>query len=481
MVEPRQTLRASMRSEPALFDPAQGADAATVHMQRNLFDGITDIDENGEIVPGLAESWTVSGDGLVYTFTMRAGVKFHDGTDFDAGAAKFNLDRSIELNQTVAGILRPVTSVEAPDKQTLVVTLEAPTGRFLLNMAGVAGLMSSPAAIQKYGGNIIRNPTGAGPFEFVEWLTNDRVVMKRFDDYWGDKALVDEIVWRPVPDENARVVGLLNGNTEFIDAVPAKDLDILEADSEAVLFELPAFNFRAIFLQNSEPPFDSVDLRLALAHSIDRKAIIESVLFGRVEESFGPLGPDQWAYDPAFKAQAFDEEASKAALARAGRPDGFSFEMIVIATSAEEQIGQIIKTQAEAANIEITIAPVKVAGMIDAMITQTFTAIQRGDAGLSAADPDEFMYNSFTTEGFRNRGSYSNPEVDEILLEAQQTLDRADRIPLYRRAQKIISEEAAMVFINTPYGPSLVAMSPKLKGFVSPDNRYDFRKAFLEE
>ena len=470
-----------MRSEPALLDPAQGADAATVHMQRNLFDGITDIDENGEIVPGLAESWTVSGDGLVYTFTMRSGVKFHDGTDFDSEAAKFNLDRSIELDQTAANILRPVESVEAPDKQTLVITLKAPTGPFLQSMAGAAGLMSSPAAIQKYGVNIVRNPTGTGPFQFVEWVPNDRLVMKRFDEYWDEKALLDEIVWRPVPDENIRVVGLRAGNADFIDLVPAKDIETLEADPEVVLVELPAFNFRGIFLQNTEAPFDKMDFRLAVAQSIDRKEIIDSVLVGRVKETFGPLGADQWAYDPDFKAQEFDVEASREALARAGRPDGFSFDMIVITTPAEERIGHMIKVQAEEVGIEITIAPVKVAGMIDAMITRSFTAIQRGDASSSAADPDGFMYNSFTTEGFRNPGDYSNPEVDDILLKAQQTLDRAERTALYRQAQKIISEEVAMVFINTPYGPSLVAMSPKLKGFVSSDNRYNFRQAYLEE
>src|SRR5918997_1628765 len=218
---PPGTLFVALEAEPPELDPNLSSAYVDRQGMASLYDKLVDIDEQGEIVPMLAESYEVSDDELVYTFQLREGVKFHDGTPFNAEAVKFNLERYQEKDSVRSTEVEPIESVEVVDEYTVRVTLSEPFAPFLAVLTDRAGIIASPRAIEENNGRISEDPVGTGPFEFVERVRGDHITVKKNQDYWREGVpKLDKIIYRGIDDENVQYQNLQSGELDLIDSIP---------------------------------------------------------------------------------------------------------------------------------------------------------------------------------------------------------------------------------------------------------------------
>ena len=266
--------------EPPHLDPTAGAAAAIDEVvYANVFEGLTRIGSRGEVLPALAESWTVSDDGKVYTFKLHAGVKFHDGTDFNADDVKFSLDRARAENSTNAqkGLFAAIDTVEVADPATVKVTLKNPQGSFLYNMGWGDAVIVAPESAETNKDK----PVGTGPFKFDNWAKGSSITIVKNPDYWGEAVALDKAEFRIVPDAAAAVPALLSGDVQAFPFFPADDaLPQIQSDPRFKVVIGSTEGETILSTNNKKPPFDNFKVRQAIAHTIDRKAIIEAASSG---------------------------------------------------------------------------------------------------------------------------------------------------------------------------------------------------------
>nr|MBA3446006.1 ABC transporter substrate-binding protein [Pseudaminobacter sp.] len=282
--------------EPPHLDPTAGAAAAIDEvLYANVFEGLTRIGPNGEVLPALAESWTASDDGKVYTFKLRSGVKYHDGSDFNADDVKFSLDRARAEDSTNAqkALFAAIETVDVVDPASVKVTLKNPQGSFLYNLGWGDAVIVAPETAESNK----EKPVGTGPFKFDNWAKGSAITLVRADGYWGDPVALDKAEFRIIPDAAAAIPALLSGDVQALpnfqlgDALPQVQSDprfkvvIGSTEGETVLST-----------NNKKPPFDNLKVRQAIAHAIDRKAIIDGASGG-----FGvPIGSHFASHNPAY-------------------------------------------------------------------------------------------------------------------------------------------------------------------------------------
>ncbi|RVB05995.1 ABC transporter substrate-binding protein, partial [Mesorhizobium sp. M7A.F.Ca.CA.004.07.1.1] len=265
--------------EPPHLDPTAGAAAAIDEvLYANVFEGLTRIGPTGEVLPDLAESWTISDDGKVYTFKLHTGVKFHDGTDFDAGDVKFSLDRARAENSVNAqkGLFAAIDTIDVVDPATVKVTLKNPQGSFLYNMGWGDAVIVAPESAETNK----EKPIGTGPFKFQSWAKGSSITLVKSDNYWGTPASLDKAEFRIVPDAAAYVPALLSGD---IQAFPFFDADSLAQIKDDPRFKVVIGSTEGetiLSINNKKPPFDKLQVRQAISYALDRKAIIDGASAG---------------------------------------------------------------------------------------------------------------------------------------------------------------------------------------------------------
>ena len=261
--------------EPPHLDPTAGAAAAIDEIvYANVFEGLTRIGAHGEVLPDLAESWTISDDGKVYTFKLHANVKFHDGTDFNADDVKFSLDRARADNSTNAqkGLFAAIDSVDVVDPATVKVTLKNPQGSFLYNLGWGDAVIVAPETAETNKDK----PVGTGPFKFDHWTKGSEITIVKADGYWGDPVFLDKAEFRIVPDAAAAIPALLSGDVQAFPNFPAGDaLPQIQSDPRFKVVIGSTEGETILSTNNKKPPFDNLKVRQAIAHALDRKAIID--------------------------------------------------------------------------------------------------------------------------------------------------------------------------------------------------------------
>ena len=305
-------------SDPVALDGALVSDGESLRPIDQMFEGLVTLKEGTtEVVPALATSWKADAAGTSWTFNLRENVKFHDGTDFNADAVCFNFDRWYNFKgpfqqqsatyywQTVFGGFSDkktpslYKSCEAKDDHTVVINLTKPSASFLGALALTNFTIASPEALQKYdadkgsvdeetgfkptGSYATQHPTGTGPFKFVSWTRGDRLVMEKNDDYWGDKAKLDRLIFRPISDNAARLQALQSGEIEGYDLVEPQDIKTIEGDDNLQILDRPAFNVGYVTINQKVPPFDKIEVRQAVAAGLDREAVVKNFYAGRGE------------------------------------------------------------------------------------------------------------------------------------------------------------------------------------------------------
>jgi len=448
-------LRVGMQTDPVGLDPHITNATATRNMLENVYDTLVMFDSSLQIVPGLAESWTASDDGLTWTFTLRDGVTFHDGTPLTASDVAFSIERikDEEIASPRADDFAVVTSIEVPDDRTVVMNLAEPFSPLLSKLAATLNVVVSQAAVEEFG-DLQENVVGTGPFRFVEYLPQTRMVLERNEDFWGADAngtqlpYLDGIEFVFFPDPTARTTAIQTGTVDMIEYVPAADVDILRADPSVEVVGGLSANFRSIYLNVERAPFDDVNVRRAMSYAIDEQAVVDLALFGTGGvTATGTTIPASNFYgvsDSPYVGQ--DLEAAREALAASGYPEGFEFDLYVTSTY------DFLRTPAEV--VQANLAEIGITANIVAedwsiylptVFEGDFDATILGESGQS--DPDDFLFNVFYTDNGGNLGFFSNAELDALLEQGRQVSDQDERRAIYAEAQEIILDEAPHVFL----------------------------------
>jgi peptide/nickel transport system substrate-binding protein len=474
------TLRVRVGSDYTTLDPAYNTMPTERAVLHQVVNTLVRVDRNLHVAPELAESWKWENETTL-TLTLRKGVKFHDGTDFDAAAVKFNIERILDpaTKSRLKAELSEVKAVEAVDPHTVRFLLNYPSAGLLATLSHAPAMMLSPAAVKKLGQDIGRHPVGTGPFRFVEWVRDDHVTVERFDGYW-ERGLpyLDRIVFRPIPDTNVAVLGLKTGTLDFIDSAEPKDVAGLRARRDLVYVESPGLNYYMIRLNLGQPPFDNRLVRLALAHAIDREAIAKGLFFGTVRVAPGPITAASWAYSPELKGYGRDVARAKTLLADTGKPGGVRFEMQTLPDPLTRRMGEAIKAQTADAGIDITLAPGESGKLMQNSLTGNYQAMLSYRTGME--DPDGSTFRDFYSTGPFNRMKYSNPKMDELLVKARSTFSTEERKALYSQVQQLVLEDSPMIFlVEMPTGQ---AMNARVKNFTHYPNREIYlRDVWLEK
>lgn len=456
-------------ADSAGLDPAIVTDGESGKVTVNIFDTLVDYEPDGTTVRGaLATDWAVSGDGIEWTFNLRRGVKFHDGTDFNAAAVVANAERwmnkdhplnngkckywSYMFNGYAPDSI--VTKIEATGDYQVRFTLREPYAPFIQNLAMFHFAIASPAALEKYGADFFKNPVGTGPFKFVEWIRDDHVTLAKNESYWGETAKVDTLVFRSIPDDSARFLELQAGAIDIMDGINPDDVAAAGANDRFQVFPRPAMNVSYLAMNTGKKPFNNKQVRRAVNHAVNKQAIIDNFFAGLAKPAKNPLPPSLWGYNDNIEDYGYDPEKARELLTQAGYPNGFKTTLWAMPVPRAYmpqggKIAEAIQADLAAVGIEAEIVDYDWDTYLEKAEKGEHDMILMGWTG-DNGDPDNFIYTLLDKDNAvkgssSNYAFYKNNQVHDLLLKAQRETDRNTRSGLYKQAQEIIHEDAPWV------------------------------------
>jgi peptide/nickel transport system substrate-binding protein len=421
--------------------------------------------------------------------TLRKGVKFHDGTDFNAQAVKYNFDRILnpDTKSPRATEINTVKEVQVVNDYTVKLILKNPDAALLAQLTDRAGMIISPAAVAKLGKDLARNAAGAGtgPYQFVEWQTGDHLTVKKFDGYWekgeDGQALpyLAEVIYKPVTDGSQRLNSLKTNTLDIIDAVESKDVAGLRAQKQLVFDEVSGLGYQGLSINLKKPPFDKLEVRQAVSYALNRDTIAKVVLFDTVTPGQGPIPPSSWAYDASVNTIfKHDPAKAKELLQKAGLTLPVKFSCYVTNTPEGIRVAQAYKEMLAEGGLQMELELLDFPTALAKYNNAEHTCFQVGWSG--RPDPDGNTTSFLKTGGGLNRDQYSNKQVDDLLDKGRATYDQAERKKIYTAALKIAIAEVPIVYLY--WGIDQKTFTTKLKGFVHvPDGMMRFKSVWLEK
>ncbi len=477
------TLRIGLANDLTTMDPHLSTAYVDRIVYQSIYSPLVRLEKDLTIKPELAEKWEYT-DPTTLVFSLRKGVKFHDGTDFNAKAVKINFDRMMnpDTKSLRASEIASVKEVQIVDDYTVRLILKAPNAALLSVLSDRAGMIISPAAIEKYGKDLARNPVGTGPFSFVEWVTGDHLTVKKFDGYYEKGAdgsalpYLDQVIFKGIPDGTVRLTALKTGTIEMVDAPDAKDVPSLKAGKDPVYDQVPGLGYQGIELNHANAPFDKLEARQAVAYSVDFAAITKNILFDTATPGQGPIPPSSWAYDSKVNIFKRDPAIAKELLTKAGFTLPVKFPAMVTNDPQNLLIGQALKEQLAEGGFDMQIQQLDFPTALDKETKKDFTFWQVGWSG--RADPDGNIYNFIFSTGGNNFTNWKNGKADELLDKARTLNDQAQRKDLYTQIITIVNNEVQRVYGWWPADRK--AFSPKVMNFVhSPDGMIRTKEMWL--
>ncbi len=463
-----QDLRIALQSDADVLDPDQSRTFVGRIVYASMCDKLVDITPELEIIPQLATEWEYSSDGKSLKMTLREGVVFHDGTPFNAEAVAANINRSQTLEESRRkSELSSVTGTEVLSEFEIRFDLKAQDATLLAQFADRAGMMVSPTAAEAAGANFGLNPVCSGPFSFDQRVAQDRIVLKRFPDYWNAGAIsFDSVTFLPIPDTTVRLANLQSGDIDMLERLAATDLTQAEGDAGINVQSAVSLGYQGITINvnNSDKGGawgDDKRLRQALSYALDREAINQVVFEGAFAPGNQPFPPNSPWYDTDHPVPARDVEKAKALLAEAGYPDGIDLDVQVPNTTVPLQLMQVVQSMATEAGIRINITSKEFATLLADQSAGEYQASQIGWSG--RVDPDGNIHQFMTTDGGINDSKYSNPEVDNLLNAARVSTDLAVRKQSYDAARDILIDEMPIVYLY--HQTWIWALDSSIKGF----------------
>ncbi len=472
------------------LDPYDANDTLSQAVAKSFYQGLFGLDKDMKLQNVLAESYTVSNDGLVYTIKLRQGVKFQDGTDFNAEAVKANLDRASNVDNKLKryNLYKNIAKTDAIDPSTVKITLKEPFSAFINILAHPATAMISPKALAQYGKEIGFHPVGTGPYTLDTWNQTDFVKVKKNPDYW-QKGLpkLDSITWRPVVDNNTRAAMLQTGEAQFAFPIPYEQAAVLEKNSKLELVASPSIMQRYISMNVTQKPFDNPKVREAINYAINRQALVKVAFAGYATPATGVV-PPSLAYAQTYPEWKYDPAKARALLKEAGFPNGFSTTLWSshnhstaqkVLQFTQQQLAQVgIKAQLTAMDAGQRAAEVEAKGQKESGVRMFYTGWSASTGEADWALSPLFASQNWPPTLF-NTAFYSNPQVDKDLVDALKTTNSEEKARLYKDAQDTIWKES-------PWVPLVVeklvsAHNKNLTGFyIMPDTGFSFDNADLK-
>ncbi|NKB68800.1 MAG: ABC transporter substrate-binding protein [Candidatus Latescibacteria bacterium] len=453
-------------SDSVGLDPALENDGESFKVCDNIYENLVTYErESTAVRPQLAHSWTSSPDGLIWTFSLRTDVRFHDGTPFNAQAMLFSLARQFDKNHPFhkvegaykywkdMGMDDIVHTMEAPDDSTFVVRLKQPNATFLANLGMNFTAAVSPAAVKKYGVDFFKNPVGTGPFRFVEWRKDERLVLECNDQYWGPKAKIDRLMFKPISDPSVRFLELRTGAIQGLDNLSPEFIDEIRSNPDLQILTQAGMNVGYLAMNMDKPPFDNHLVRLAINHAVDKKALVDNFYQGLAQTAKNPIPPTLWGYNDAIQAYPYNPARARALLAEAGYPDGFTTELWAMPVPRPympqpDKIAQAIQADLGKVGIKTNIVQWEWGTYLDKVFDGEHAMALLGWTG-DNGDPDNFLYvlldKTAAVKPAQNIAFYRSDELHQILVQARTSTDQAERTRLYHQAQEIVHRDAPWV------------------------------------
>lgn len=460
-------LKIARHQDSTTLDPIFTIQNADIWVMNNMNGLLVRVNREGtDVEPDLAERWEISPDGTAYTFHLREGLKFSDGSPLTARDAKFSLERLRDKEGSVmASMFSIIKSIETPDDGTVVITLNQPSAPFLASLAMFSAAVLPEKAVTAAGEEFGNKPVGAGAFMLEEWRRGETLRLKKNPNYWeADRVKLEGVEWQFIPNDNTRVLKLQAGEVDAIVFIPFNRVTELEGNPDLQVHLDPSSREDHILINHDHEPLGDVRVRHALYHAIDRQAIVDAVTFGhgKVANSFVPAGA--MFYNPDNPDYPYDPEKAKALLKEAG-VEGLSLKFLLNAgDSVQDQIGVIVKDQLAKVGVDVEIVKQEegqqwestVAGEYDISINYWTNDI---------IDPDQKA--TFSVYGDDENRSYytgyKNPEVAKLVEQGRVELDRAKREQIYRQIQEIAKRDAH--WIDLYYSPFRNASRKTVQNF----------------
>jgi peptide/nickel transport system substrate-binding protein len=505
------TLVFGTAADPTALDGALVSDGESIRALYQMTEGLTRLEPGGsEVIPSLATDWTTSDDGLAWTFNLRQDVTFHDGEPFNAEAVCFNFDRwfnfpaSLQGEGTTyywqfgfgGGFKKPAEgnagpadslykSCEAVDDDTVTLNLTKPSATILATVSLPALHIVSPAALEEFeadagatnedglfqpsGTYATEHPTGTGPYKFESWTVGEQLVMVRNDDYWGETALTEKVIFRPISDNAARLQALQTGEIQGYDLVEPQDVSTIEGDGGLQLLERPPFNVGYLLINSAKPPMDKIEVRQAVAHAINRQELVDSFYGGRgvVAKEFMPKEIVGYADDVV--EYDYDPAKSRQLLQQAGLSLPVTIDFWY-PTDVTRDYMPDPKRNFEKMAADLDAAGFKVVPHSAPWRPDYVGLLNEGNAGHLAlfgwiadfADADNFIGTFFQIPSAQF--GFNNKEIHDLLNAAEVESDEAKRVELYKEANRKI-----MAFVpGVPYAhnSAAIAFQSNIQGFV---------------
>lgn len=471
----KTSLVVGMPIEPPGLDPTIAAPVAIREVTWvNLYEGLVRIDRNGQVQPLLAKSWTVSPDGLTYTFRLQEGVKFHDGTTFDSADVKFAFDRARAPNSTNAQkqIFAPIDTIMTPDPSTVVIKLKETSGNFLYYLGWGDAVIVAPESAE----NNKANPIGTGPFKFKSWARGDRVELVRNADYWQkDKVKLESVTFRFINDPQAQVAALRAGDVDAFPNLGAPELFAeFQKDKRFTAIAGNTEGETVAGMNSAKKPFDDARVRRALMHAIDRKALVEGAYsgFGQPIGSF--FSPNHPAFVDMTNAVPYDPAKAKALLREAGYGNGLSITIKTPQMAYASRSAELIAAMLSEVGVELKIIPTEFPAK---WIEEVFRNKDYDVTIVSHTEPLDIEIFSRDNYYF----NYKNDRFKALIAEIARTTDEKARFSKYAEAQKILAEDVPALFLFQL--PKLGVWNAKLRGLWqnSPIPSNDVTEVFWAE
>jgi peptide/nickel transport system substrate-binding protein len=477
------------------LDPALIEDGLSARVTEQIFEGLVEFDgATTRLRPALAESWDTSPDGKTWTFHLRQGVSFQDGTPFDATAVKINFDRwqtqagdpthkaaEFIYWSDVAGFDQLIDHTEATDASTFTVSLKDASGPFLLNLALFPFAIVSPAALQTDVEDLSRNPVGTGPFKFVEWVRGDHITLAANDNYWGGRPPLDQAIIRVITDNAARFFELQAGNIDMMEFPNPDDIKVAQGMSDLQVLFRPSLNIAYLDFNQFVKPFDDVRVRQALSEAVNRQAIVDSLYGGTGITAKEMLAPGMLGYNDDIQPIAYDPAHAKRLLSDAGMPNGFTTDFWYMPVDRPyypnpQSIAQAICNDWAAVNVKCNLQTKDWTAYLDDSRNHKFPTWMLGWTG-DNGDPDNFLYFFFGIQPSRDKPNYNtwdNAQARDLLLKAQRSVNDDERAGLYKQVATIVRGE----FPKLPFAHTTPPLPAKnyVQGYVTNPTGTEFFK-----
>jgi peptide/nickel transport system substrate-binding protein len=462
-------LRIGLQEDPDVLDPDQSRTFVGRIVYTSLCDKLIDITPELKFIPQLATAWSWSDDGKVLTMDLREGVVFHDGTPFNAEAAKANIERSKDLPESRRkSEVKSIDSVAVSGPYQVQITLTAPDATLLAQLSDRAGMMVSPTAAEAAGADFGANPVCSGPYKFVERVAQDRIVLEKFADHWNADAYhFDKVTFLPIPDTTVRLANLRSGDLDMLERLAATDATSVKSDAKLNYAEAVGIGYQAMTVnvgngERAKNPFgEDARLRQAFSLAVDREALNQVVFEGAFAPGNQPYPPNSPWYNSELPVPTRDLEKAKALMKEAGH-ETFDLEVQVANNPVQTQVMQVVQAMVAEAGFKVSLKSMEFAALLAEQTAGNYQASQVGWSGRT--DPDGNLHQFVTCKGGINDSKYCNPEIDRLLDAARVSTNEEERKAKYDAASKILAEDLPIIYL---YHPTWIwALDKKVDGFV---------------